>query len=267
MDIQTLKLGSHEELVGKWQAFLRGEGLYFGEIDNDYGPLTMEATRAYQIRSRKLDPDGKAGNETLGYAMAEGFELIPSDSLEKTGPNWPSCPEGLRPAGLKTRQELFGTFKYEPAGIPANPEAIKILGDWTSKNITKVKVPQLKKVPTAPGQIFIHKAIADQFVGLFKAWEDEGLIHLVRTWAGSWVPRYVRGSRTYLSNHAWGTAFDINAPWNGLGKRPALVGRPGSVRELAPLAAEYGCFWGGWFGQVSPNGRPDGMHFEFVKVL
>lgn len=261
--MQTLKLGDKGELVGRWQTFLRGEGLYFGEVDEDYGPLTVEATRAYQIRSRKLDPDGKAGNETLGYAMSEGFELIPSSSSDKTGPNWPPCPEGMRPASLATREELFGKFEYQPAGIPANPEAIKILGNWTSEHITKVKVPQLKKLPTAPREIFIHKAIKDQFLGLFAAWEKEGLIHLVRTWAGSWVPRYVRGSRTYLSNHAWGTAFDINAPWNGLAKRPALVGKPGSVRELAPLAAEYGFYWGGW----GLGGRPDGMHFEATKIL
>jgi peptidoglycan hydrolase-like protein with peptidoglycan-binding domain len=263
--MQTLQLGSKGKLVGQWQAFLRGEGLYFGEIDGDYGPLTVEATRAYQIRSRKIGVDGKAGNETLGLAMSEGFELITSPSTDKVGPNWPPCPEGVRPASLATREKLFGKFEYKPAGIPANPEAITILGGWTSEHITKVKVPQLRKIPTAPREIFIHKAIKDQFLGLFAAWEREGLIHLVRTWAGSWVPRYVRGSRTYLSSHAWASAFDINAPWNGLGRRPALVGKPGSVRELVPLAVEYGFFWGSWFKDF--GGRPDGMHFEATKIL
>jgi hypothetical protein len=74
------------------------------------------------------------------------------------------------------------------------------------------------------------------------------------------VPRFIRGSHSVLSNHAYGTAFDINAPWNALGVRPALVGKPGSVRELVPLAAEHGFAWGGHF-----RTRPDGMHFELVR--
>lgn len=64
------------------------------------------------------------------------------------------------------------------------------------------------------------------------------------------------------SNHAWGTAFDINVPWNGLGATPALVGARGSVRKLVPLANEHGFYWGGHF-----NGRPDGMHFEIAQIL
>ena len=64
-----------------------------------------------------------------------------------------------------------------------------------------------------------------------------------------------------LSNHAFGTAFDINVPFNPLGARPALIGKQGSVRELVPIANEHGFFWGGHFGK-----RPDGMHFE-VAVL
>ena len=71
----------------------------------------------------------------------------------------------------------------------------------------------------------------------------------------------VRGSRQTLSNHAFGSAFDINAAWNGLGVIPPLVGQKGSVRELVALANENGFYWGGHFP------RRDGMHFEIAKIL
>jgi hypothetical protein len=70
----------------------------------------------------------------------------------------------------------------------------------------------------------------------------------------------VRGSKTVLSNHAFGTAFDINVNWNRLGTIPALVGQKGSVRELVQIANNNGFYWGGHFT------RKDGMHFEIAKI-
>jgi len=69
----------------------------------------------------------------------------------------------------------------------------------------------------------------------------------------------MRGS-TNLSRHAWGTAFDINVPWNGLNVVPPRVGDKGSVRELVTIANKHGFYWGGHFGRL------DGMHFE-IAVL
>ena len=60
-----------------------------------------------------------------------------------------------------------------------------------------------------------------------------------------------------LSNHAFGTAFDINVQWNPL---EALPGRTGCVFELVPMAHRHGFYWGGHFS------RRDGMHFEVARV-
>ncbi|WP_354234540.1 M15 family metallopeptidase [Bradyrhizobium sp. I1.8.5] len=67
-----------------------------------------------------------------------------------------------------------------------------------------------------------------------------------------------------VRNHAFGSAFDINASENRLGARPALVGTRRSTRELVPLANRHGFYWGGHFGS-----RPDGMHFEtaFIQTM
>jgi hypothetical protein len=122
------------------------------------------------------------------------------------------------------RQRLFGKFDYR-----ANPDGtIKILGNWAGQNIVKVHIPQLVGIERAPknGMIYFHRLGARQPQNLFEEWDAEGLIDLVLSWAGSFVPRMVRGSKTTLCNQAFGTAFNINA-WNPLGKTPAPVGRKG----------------------------------------
>ena len=62
------------------------------------------------------------------------------------------------------------------------------------KLIVTITVPQLRTVQGAPktGRIRCHKLVQDQFRGLFVAWQDAGLIDLLRTWAGGFVPRFVR---------------------------------------------------------------------------
>ncbi len=97
---------------------------------------------------------------------------------------------------------------------------------------------------------------------MFEQWERAGLKSHILTWGGSWVPRFVRGSRTQLSNHAWGTAFDVNVRWNMLGTQPALRGQKGSVRELVQIANDNGYYWGGHFHK-----RIDGMHFEVRLIV
>ena len=104
------------------------------------------------------------------------------------------------------------------------------------------------------------KLVVEQMRRLFAAWEDAGLVDLLLTWEGSFAPRFIRGGRPLLSNHAWGTAFDVNFRWNRLATVPALRGDKGSVRELVPIAHEHGFFWGGHFS------RCDGMHFEVAQV-
>lgn len=180
-------------------------------------------------------------------------------------PNWiPPAPDFPALISTADRQRQFGAFKFAPAPQSGNPEAIRILDGWAEANIVRVVIPQLVGIEGAPtdGSVRFHRAAAEQLQGLFQAWDDAGLLHLVETWGGSYVPRFIRGSRSVLSNHAFGTAFDINAAWNGLGAMPAKAGMHGSVRELVPLAGKFGFFWGGHYTK-----RRDGMHFEVAKLL
>jgi len=256
--MRVLRAGCSGDDVTRWQQFLTGLGLLRDPVNGLYDEATIQATKDFQ-RTYGLDDDGTAGTFTQGKAMTQGFAVLTDDESED-GPGWPSKPDNVSPLCLADRKRIFGQFAYVPAPTASCPEGIRFVDNWPSENIVTVEVPQLVGVQGATGKVQFHKLAAPQLVALFQAWEDAGLMPLVRSWAGSWAPRFIRGSRTYLSNHAWATAFDINAGWNGLGAQPALKGRPGSVRELVALALDHGCFWGGWFD------RKDGMHFEVCAL-
>jgi hypothetical protein len=67
--------------------------------------------------------------------------------------------------------------------------------------------------------------------------------------------RNVRGSTDRLSNHASGTAIDLNATKHVLGKIGTFPAE--KVPMIRALAKKYGLFWGGDY-----KNRPDEMHFE-----
>ncbi|HEX2730102.1 MAG TPA: peptidoglycan-binding domain-containing protein [Polyangiaceae bacterium] len=83
--MRTLQSGSVGEDVELWQRFLKGSGLYEGQIDGKFGPLCVAATQAFQT-AHQLEADGVAGNKTLGVAMQEGLELAPPDVPLPGGP-------------------------------------------------------------------------------------------------------------------------------------------------------------------------------------
>jgi len=67
--------------------------------------------------------------------------------------------------------------------------------------------------------------------------------------------RMIRGSTDSLSNHASGTALDLNANRHPLGKENTFS--PENAAKCISLAAKWGCKWGGSYIH-----RRDDMHFE-----
>lgn len=258
--MRVLRRNMTGEDVERWQFFLVGQHQQI-EVDGQFGNATFNATGAFQAENH-LNVDGVVGNETLGRAMTLGFNpLDNSAGPPDTGSNFPPKPAFNPLVSTADRQRVFGAFDFVSAPVPSNPENIRILGNWEQQNIVRVQIPQLVGIQGAPhdGGARVHKKAAAQIIDLWKAWDDAGLLNRVLTWDGAFVPRFVRGSRTALSNHAFGTAFDINASLNPRGVKPPLVGKKGSVRELVTIANSLGFYWGGHFGT-----KPDGMHFEIA---
>ncbi len=192
-------------------------------------------------------------------------------TVETNSPNYPERPTSIRPYTLSEKEQIYGHFDYEPDPSSANGDGIRVLNNWRSANITSVSIPQLNGKRFGShviqnGTIDFHRLGADKLRRLWAAWEAAGLLDRITTFEGGYVARFIRGTQNRsprpLSNHAWGTAFDINAPWNGFGNEPALMGQTGCVRELVSIANSNGFFWGGHF-----QGHKDGMHFELAKVL
>lgn len=270
---RTILLGSVGEDVRLWETFLTGQGHLKSAVDDTFTQDTDLATRAFQTKW-KLAVDGKVGTGTYGKAQTLGFKPLGWVEADtgKTSPLWPPVPAGAKSWTPAERDAALGKFSYVAAPSDANPEGIRILGDWEAKNVVRVEVPQLKTVKGAPasGKVSFHRAGAAQLQALFAAWEQAGLMDRVLTWAGSYNPRFVRGSRSFLSQHSYASAFDINVQWNGLGVRPALLGEKGCVRELVDIAHQHGFWWGGFWGYLSSSGqagRSDGMHFELSRIL
>lgn len=273
-----LRQGDEGPWVERLQHLLTVAG-YPTIADGDFGSITDQQVRFFQA-SENLVVDGWVGELTWA-ALEEALQAAEGEDPERWAwlprprpepPQAPPRPDFDPIRGNVGRHKIFGYFKYAPAPTAANPEAIQFLDDWPDRNIVTVEIPQLRLIPgiahkgrmvgkgPPSGMVSVHYMVAEQLKELWQAWEDAGLLDRVITWAGLWAPRFIRGSKSVLSNHAFATAFDINAPWNGLNREPAKVGEKGSVWELVELAHKHGFYWGGHFS------RKDGMHFEVAKV-
>jgi hypothetical protein len=258
MSLKVLRKGMNCEEVGHWQSFLIGTGHYFGRVDDDFGDMTEDATMRFQ-RKYKLDADGVVGKATYGKAIMLGFDI---DLVDADNDYYPPKPDFQPLYGNEARMKIFGHFDYVATPTKKNPEKIKVLGDWKEKHIVKVIHPAFTEALQGKySTIYWHKAVEHQLRGFLDAIYKEGLHKRIISYSGSYYPRFIRGSRKTLSNHSWGTAFDINAPQNWLGRQPAKIGEKGCVLELVPIANEFGFYFGGHFR------RKDGMHFEIAKIL
>jgi hypothetical protein len=258
MALPVLKRGNRGDAVFLWQNFLVGKGL-LSQADSIFGKDTEDATKAYQ-RSQGLEDDGVVGGSTYGKALLEGLDAVEFET------DFPPKPAFSALVSTGDRQAVFGKFDFEIDSLPDNREHIKILGTWVSDNIIDVDIPALKTLVSS-GKMQFHGKASAQLQGLWKAWQAQDLIKSILTFDGSFVPRLIRGAPlvkdfSRLSNHAFGSAFDINANLNPLGTVPARISQKGSVRLLVPTANDYGFYWGGHF-----NTRKDGMHFEVAKIL
>ncbi len=269
----SLVLGQKSPLANLFNEFLRRRGFNAGPADV-FDAQSKEGTRQLQQwliaqdpvnRKSRIQVDGSPGNQTFGYACAidKDDPFDPPAIAIAVGVVYPGRLASLPVPSTPLQIDTFGKIVAKPAPTASNPERIIITNGFEANIVTRV-VPQLvgKDGASASGKLSVHRLIADQLVGLWAAWERLGLTGLVTGFGGLWVPRYVRGNTNTLSNHAWGTAFDVNVSANYLWHLPAFPGENGSLFKLVPVAQDFGFGWGGHY-----RGRLDGMHFEALRVL
>lgn len=242
--------------------------------DGLFGPKTRSALIRFQARLG-LEQTAFVDANTFEALVSKGLVLLtpPSEGAE-FGSGWPSRPNEPQQPDSAVTTSLFGEFEFRLKPTASNPEKIEILNGWEQENIVELHIPQLDKCLFAitnhyamreVGTIHCHRLAAAAFQALFSRWEEAGLMDRILTCAGVFDARLKRGRtearQANLSNHAWGTAIDLNAWENPLGRVPVGVGARGATRELVEIANGLGFFWGGHFGS-----RPDGMHFELAQI-
>lgn len=268
----SLTVGTQSPLAALWNRFLHERGLTANTSDT-FDADSKQGTRRFQQWLIEKNPgkgiqaDGHPGNQTLGYACGiSGSDwMTPGAIADAVGIAYPPRDATLPKMTSRDLDDAFGEARWIAATQP--PVAggpIKFTNSFDAEHIGHVKVPQLIGITGAPasGTETMNKAVMPQLCALWAAWERQGILRLITGYAGLWVPRFVRGSTTVLSNHARGTAFDINASANWLSHLPAFPGENGSLFKHVPIAQDYGFSWGGHYAK-----RLDGMHFEALKVL
>lgn len=132
-------------------------------------------------------------------------------------------------------------------------------------------VPTKLELGVIPKKIYCHASFSPVLEKFFKLLVERQLTDHIKTWDGCYNLRPIRGyekhfdalykvgnlndAMKYLSCHSWGSAIDINAAWNQLGK-PSTQNP-----ELVKAGKEAGMIWGGDFN------RKDAMHFELKLNL
>lgn len=126
-------------------------------------------------------------------------------------------------------------------------------GERADIGIVTVTVPGTKtKLPVKGGDV------ADVLLWVATRWHNE-VEPLVEPGNWGYAYRAVRGATSGLSNHASGTAIDLNAPAHPLATEPLATLTKAQVATAKRIEADTGGVvrWGG-----SYSGRKDTMHWE-----
>lgn len=149
------------------------------------------------------------------------------------------------------------TQAFKRYGNPVKDEA-KFMKLWD--------VPEQIEIGTLPNKVYCNKDLIVPLQRVFTAIVSSGRVDEIKTWDGCYNVRPVRGyEKAYnqlmaagkieeamklISMHAFGLAIDLNAAWNGLGKKPTLS------KGLVQCFTDNGFDWGGNWARL------DGMHFQ-----
>lgn len=174
----------------------------------------------------------------------------------------PGAPEEVRQSAEAVIEKIrtVGPGGEEVVYTVDDNGSATFVSGWDEEKLVKVYIPQLRGIPGAPPSrtIRFYGGAAEDLKRAWAEIERAGLLPLVKSWDGAYVPRTIRNT-SRLSPHALGIAFDINSRWNRLGVQSPPEGEEGSVRALVPIFQRHGFEWGGSFP------TPDPQHFYWTR--
>lgn len=263
------KLGAITPLI--LGLIVTGGAALFGAIHNSKQDKLAEiaALEKFQAKLTSADPSdrefGYSAFAALGYQeiALRLIRLQKDRSAEDIVNSIKASNSSLAAQADATLKELREA--RDPSGkiakfTTSSDGTISFADAWDEKNVVPVEISQLRGIPGAPpdGTIRFYKDAAADLQAAFTELEKGQLLPLIKSWDGAYRARTVRTSFRLLSNHSWGTAFDINAESNPAGESPPPAKEKGSVAELVPIFAAHHFEWGGSYQ------RPDGMHFQWI---
>jgi hypothetical protein len=225
-----------DELVGAAELLVSGEtGRRIGVVRDRY--LLIQPDEGRPMTSRSL----RRAIQPLLPTHLGVFGRVQVRAPGET-PYFRAGDAVLPPVLLKA---LFGEFAARP--VKRQPGSLEVDPGWRRTHLVTAPVPLL-------GQVTCHRGIVPQLRGAMRELRRVRLGHLVDTFHGCFVPRFIsRDPTALLSHHSWGIAFDVNLVGNYYGDPPDQDPR------LVQVLERWGFLWGGSFVV------PDGNHFEYRR--
>ncbi len=154
--------------------------------------------------------------------------------------------DGLTSANQTTMLSAFGNPGTPDPGCGTSSAALQPL--MKTANVGPFRVTGFGPAVDALTRVFA--AVQTALPDLYQLLGTQGMLCV----------RYVRGSTTNYSNHAWGTAIDLTI--GGILTPRGSTTVTQGLASLCPFMHDEQFFWGAGF---SPT--PDGMHFEASNEL
>ena len=114
------------------------------------------------------------------------------------------------------KHPLFGDVRFRTASAEwKRGDKMTFLSGFSLNDVTPILISQLKGVPgSSNGRLKFHKSAHTQILRAFSEIESQGLLHHIKTCAGTLVVRLRKPTSGALSklpsNHAFGIAIDLN---------------------------------------------------------
>lgn len=235
------------------QQLLTERGFRLGIADGLCGRRTVGAIETFQsgfLRSPdgRIDPDGRSWRELSGSGPAPVSEGGGGGLLRRMPrPPRDTLNHGIVPVSNRLMTTLFGAPREN-----YNQNCQPVTNPRMRRMISTLNVGPFRATGLTPALQSLRRVFAD-----IQTAQPEVCAALGT--AGMLCARYVRGSTTSVSNHAWGTAIDLTL--NGVLDRRGDGLVQYGLTLIAPIFNRHGWYWGAAFR------TEDAMHFEAGRAL